>query len=146
MFLRLAPVVGLAVLGLFAAGCAMELPEKVDPPAPPASDHSSNTTVASGQISTNPSAFVGAYNTNFGTLTLVLGDTQQGLVGSYEGREQGRLAGTVAGPRFSFLWRDDVHNVQGHGYFELTNDGVSGRWGYDEDESGQGDWYGFRTQ
>jgi hypothetical protein len=125
----------------------MELPEKVDPPAPPASDHSSNTTVASGQISTNPSAFVGAYNTNFGTLTLALGDTQQGLVGSYEGREQGRIAGTVSGTRFSFLWRDDIHKVQGHGYFELTDDGgVSGRWGFDEDESGQGDWYGFRTQ
>ena len=95
---------------------------------------------------------LGAYDSDWGPLTLSRAEGGTGLVGYY-GRPsdpsrmgQGRLAGSVVGHRFIYVWAGDESGDQGRGYFERdeAGSGLTGRWGYGQSDADGGTWHARR--
>lgn len=95
---------------------------------------------------------VGQYDTNWGPLTLSVADNGTGLVGYYGTPSEpsrfgeGRLAGTVSGARFTYIWVGDDSGKRGRGYFERGEAGraITGTWGYGDSDTDGGSWAGTR--
>jgi hypothetical protein len=86
----------------------------------------------------------GAWKTNFADLFL----TQSGnnVTGSYK-YEGGKLKGTITGDQLDYTWTQ-TNGKKGKGYFVLSDDGksISGRYGYNDDNSSAGEWKGRKVE
>ena len=84
-----------------------------------------------------PPDISGAWQTSFADLYII----QEGTaVTGYYDFKGGMLSGTLAGSRLDYAWRHD--GKSGKGYFIISDDGqgMQGRYGYGEDNSGGGPW------
>ena len=86
----------------------------------------------------------GAWKTNLVDLFL----TQSGNVvtGSYD-HAGGKLKGTITGNRLDYTWTE-TNGKKGKGYFIISDDGksISGRYGYNDDNSSAGEWKGRKVE
>lgn len=113
----------LAVFITLCAGCASQKEKEKDSPN------------AAQDLS-------GTWKTNFVNLHLMqAGKTVSGTY-DYEG---GTLEGTIAGKRLDYTW-NQTNGKKGRGYFIISDDGksIAGRYGYNDDDSGGGEWKGTK--
>ena len=86
----------------------------------------------------------GIWKTNLVDLSL----TQSGntVTGSYE-HEGGKLKGTITGNQLDYTWTE-TNGKKGKGYFIISDDGksISGRYGYNDDNSSAGEWKGRKVE
>ena len=86
----------------------------------------------------------GIWKTNLVDLSL----TQSGnnVTGSYE-HAGGKLKGTITGNRLDYTWTE-TNGKKGKGYFIISDEGksISGRYGYNDDNSGGGEWKGRKVE
>ena len=72
--------------------------------------------------------------------------TQSGttVTGTYD-YEGGKLGGTITGNRLDYTWTQ-TNGKKGRGYFIIADDwkSMSGRYGYNDDNSDGGEWIGTR--
>ena len=84
----------------------------------------------------------GTWSTNFVALHL----TQSGsaISGTYD-YEGGTLEGTIVGDRLDYTW-NQTNGKKGRGYFIISDDwkSIAGRYGYNDDDSGAGEWKGTK--
>ena len=86
----------------------------------------------------------GVWKTNFADLFLKQsGNT---VTGSYE-YEGGKLEGTITGNRLDYTWTQ-TNGKKGKGYFIISDDwkSISGRYGYNDDNSSGGEWKGGKVE
>jgi len=117
-----------ALCMLLLAGCALAMPSYAAPAAPSA-----------GGIKN----ISGTWKTNWADLTLT--QTGAAVIGSYA-YKGGQMQGTVIGNRFNYAWTQ-ADGKYGKGYFLIAEDGnsLSGRYGYNDDDAGGGEWTGTRV-
>jgi hypothetical protein len=87
-----------------------------------------------GPAETAPEHFAGLWRTTYGPMRLEVNGSA--VSGTYSDQDNGRIAGTVKGPRIEFTYSETGET--GEGWFELLPGGVSfrGRWR----ETGGTDW------
>ena len=66
------------------------------------------------------------------------------VTGTYD-YEGGKLKGTITGNRLDYAW-NQTNGKKGRGYFIISDDwqSMSGRYGYNDDDSDGGEWIGTR--
>lgn len=62
--------------------------------------------------------------------------------GTFTGYREGGLSGDLEGNVWRFVWDQRVPRNHGHGYLQMSSDGLhlEGRWGYDKDDIEGGRW------
>ena len=86
----------------------------------------------------------GAWKTNL--VDLFLTQSGNAVTGSYD-HEGGKLKGTITGNRLDYTWTE-TNGKKGKGYFIISDDGksISGRYGYNDDNSSAGEWKGRKVE
>jgi len=81
-----------------------------------------------------PKGFAGVWRTTYGRMKLKVDGSV--VSGTYSDKDNGRIAGTVNGPRFEFTYSETGET--GEGWFELSPDGMNfrGKWR----ETGETNW------
>jgi hypothetical protein len=84
--------------------------------------------------------FEGTWDSTWGKMVLSQEGTK--VSGTFTGYREGALSGTIDGDVFSFIWDQRVPRQHGHGYMQLSPDGLhlEGRWGYLADDTDGGRW------
>lgn len=85
-------------------------------------------------------SFAGNWDSTWGRMVL----HQEGpkVHGTFTGYREGGVTGKHQGDVFKFVWDQRVPRQHGHGYMQLSPDGLhlEGRWGYDDDDYHGGRW------
>jgi hypothetical protein len=85
-------------------------------------------------------SFTGTWDSTWGKMVLA----QEGhkVHGTFTGYREGALSGTNEGDVFKFVWDQRVPRQHGHGFMQLSPDGLhlEGRWGYMDDDVEGGRW------
>ena len=86
----------------------------------------------------------GVWKTNL--VDLFLTQSGNNVTGSYD-HEGGKLKGTITGNRLDYTWTE-TNGKKGKGYFIISDDGksISGRYGYNDDNSSAGEWKGRKVE
>lgn len=95
--------------------------------------------------------FDGLWYTDFGDMNL--SSKGENIYGDFEHRTGGVIEGQVKGGVMRFKWKQlgdfniGKREVEGHGYFVISNDGLSftGQWGYADKYEGGGKWDGRKA-
>ncbi|HPN81882.1 MAG TPA: hypothetical protein PLM00_00725 [Spirochaetota bacterium] len=82
-------------------------------------------------------SFTGIYSSEWGQIMLVQKDNK--VLGVYAGQFQGSLEGQVNGGKFHFRW-NQLNGESGRGWFSLSENGLTGKWGNGNSEDDGGDW------
>src|SRR5262249_49362402 len=90
-------------------------------------------------------SFAGNWDSTWGRMLLLQEGTH--VHGTFTGYRDGSLSGEAEGDLFRFGWDQRVPRQHGHGYMQLSPDGVhlEGRWGYLKEDSDGGRWAGDRV-
>jgi hypothetical protein len=85
-------------------------------------------------------SFVGTWDSTWGRM--VLAQEGKRVHGTFTGYREGGLTGQLDGDIFRFIWDQRVPRQHGHGFLQISPDGlhVEGRWGYDKDDIEGGRW------
>jgi len=85
-------------------------------------------------------SFVGNWDSTWGRMPLMQEGTH--VHGTFTGYREGGVSGTVQGDLFRFVWDQRVPRQHGHGFLQISPDGMhlEGRWGYDADDLQGGRW------
>jgi len=111
----------------------------------------SSTTSSETTVAPTASPWVGAWQTNFGPVGLVVSeDDSSQIIGAYEYEQEdrvirGALMGQVQGNALDVQWQDEPGGLgSGHARFTLNSDGSSwtGTWGREGSYTDGGDWSG----
>jgi hypothetical protein len=89
-------------------------------------------------------SFAGNWDSTWGRM--VLSQDGKHVHGTFTGYREGGLTGHLDGDVYSFIWDQRVPRQHGHGFMQLSPDGLhlEGRWGYMEDDHQGGRWAGDR--
>lgn len=116
-----------ALLAIVIAGWALLAPSHAEQPS---ASHAGNRNLS------------GAWKTNWADLSLTQKDATVAGAYAYKG---GQLRGTITGNRLNYTWTQ-TDGKKGRGYFIISDDwnSIAGRYGYNDDDSGGGEWTGKR--
>jgi hypothetical protein len=85
-------------------------------------------------------SFEGRWDSTWGRMEL----RQDGkhVHGTFTGYREGGVSGDLDGDVFKFVWDQRVPRQHGHGFLQISPDGLhlEGRWGYDKDDLHGGRW------
>ena len=84
--------------------------------------------------------FAGTWDSTWGKM--VLAQAGKKVHGTFTGYREGSLTGAHEGDVFKFIWDQRVPRQHGHGFMQLSPDGLhlEGRWGYMDDDVDGGRW------
>jgi hypothetical protein len=85
-------------------------------------------------------SFAGTWDSTWGRM--VLSQDGKKVHGTFTGYREGGITGQLDGDVYNFIWDQRVPRQHGHGFMQLTSDGLhlEGRWGYMTDDNAGGRW------